>query len=232
MDYADEYAAVDRDHWWFVGRRKAISRALRRYVPPGSRLLDVGCGTGALTRELAQIYPTIGIDVSQEAVAIAAERGVAVGRYRLGDELPTDFDVVCAFDVLEHVDDDVGFAQDLRASLNPGGWLAFTVPAYRWLWGPMDELGGHRRRYTRASLLRVTHEAGIRTVHVTYFNTFLLPVILLGNLLGLPRRGRELEAPPRWLNGILSAVFSAEALLVPLVRMPFGTSILFIGRAG
>ena len=46
MDYADEYAAVDRDHWWFAGRRAAIQAALRRYLPSGSRLLDVGCGTG------------------------------------------------------------------------------------------------------------------------------------------------------------------------------------------
>jgi SAM-dependent methyltransferase len=230
MDYADEYAAVDRDHWWFAGRRVAIQAALRRYLPSGSRLLDVGCGTGGLSAELAQRYRVTGADPSPAAVAIARRRGIDAIEMQAGQPLPGGFDAACAFDVLEHVDDDVQLARQLAGAVRPDGIVAVTVPAYRSLWSAMDELGGHRRRYRLRQLGGVMAAAGIRRVHASYFNALLFPALVAGHLMGLPQKGHELEPPPKPLNRLLSSIFRAESAASARLTIPFGGSILFLGR--
>lgn len=229
MDYADEYALVDRAHWWFQGRQALIVGTLRRYVRPGSRLLDVGCGTGGLSAELARHYAVEAVDASSSAVAIARGRGVAARQIEPGAGLGTGYDVACAFDVLEHVDDDVGLVRQLEAAVRLGGMVAVTVPALPSLWGPMDELGGHRRRYRLRGLTRVMAAAGVRRVYATYFNLLLLPGMALARLAGFPRPGRELAAPVGWVNRVLRVVFTGEAHLVARVPAPLGSSILFVG---
>lgn len=231
MDYADEYAAVDRNHWWFLGRQAVILAALRRFAPVGSRLLDVGCGTGGLTAELARWYEVEAVDPSPEAVSVARGRGL--NAYLLEPERPwpAGFDLVCAFDVLEHVDDDVGMARNLAGAARDGGLVAVTVPAWQSLWGPMDDLGRHRRRYRLGGLTRVMRSADIGRIHATYFNALLFPAIVLARLVGLPRPGRELGLPPRLLNRVLGWIFASEAqLLTRAMTFPVGTSILFLGR--
>lgn len=230
MDYADEYAAVDYDHWWFAGRRAAIQAALRRYLPAGSRLLDVGCGTGGLSAELAREYRVTAADPSSSAIAIARSRGLDTIQMEPGHPLPGGFDAASAFDVLEHVDDDLELARQLAGAVRPNGIIAVTVPAYRSLWSSMDELGGHRRRYRLRPLVRLMAAAGIRPLHATYFNAVLFPALVAGHLLGLPRQGHELEPPARPLNRLLSSIFRAESAASARLTIPFGGSILFIGK--
>lgn len=227
--YADEYAAVEEDHWWFAGRRAVVLAALRRFVPSGRRILDVGCGTGGLTAALAGRYLVEAVDAVPEAVAIAARRGIRATLVAPEAPLPAGFDAVCAFDVLEHVDDDVALARRLAASARPGGRVVVTVPAFPGLWGPMDERAEHRRRYRRPGLAAVLGRAGVRPLHVGYFNTLLFPAVALGRLAGLPREGRELVRPPAALNAVARAVFAAEAPLAARVPLPIGASILYVG---
>jgi SAM-dependent methyltransferase len=220
---------VEEGHWWFAGRRAVVLAAMRRAVAPGSRVLDVGAGTGGLSSALGGRYRVHAVDPSEEAVAIARGRGLPAEVVQEGAPFPSGFDAACAFDVLEHVDDDAGLARRLAASVRPGGRVVVTVPAYRSLWGPMDERAGHRRRYRRDELLTVMAEAGIRPLHCGYFNTLLFPAVALGRLAGFPRAGRELIPPPGPLNAVLRAVFSAEASLAARLPLPVGASILFVG---
>jgi len=227
---AEAYASVEDDHWWFAGRRAIVRAALGRLLPSGSSLLDVGCGTGGLTAALAQRYRVEGVDPSPAAAAQARARGLLVHLLELGEELPRGFDAVGAFDVLEHVRDDLGLARRLTAATRRGGLVVVTVPAFPMLWGPMDETAGHVRRYRLAQLAAVMEAAGLRRVHATYFNTLLFPAYAAARLAGLPRKGRELAPPGPLVNRVLRRVLELEAPLASRLRMPVGGSILYLGR--
>jgi 2-polyprenyl-3-methyl-5-hydroxy-6-metoxy-1,4-benzoquinol methylase len=228
--YGSQFDEIERAHWWFAGRRAVILAALARFVTKGSRVLDFGCGAGGLTAELARVYAVVGVDFSAPAVAVAQGRGLDVRLLGPADTLPSGFDAVCAFDVLEHVEDDAGELRRLASSVRPGGIVMVTVPAYRLLWGRMDEVAGHVRRYRLRQLDSTMRKAGLRRVHASYFNSWLFPVVALGRLAGFPRENHEIDLPPRPLNALLRAAFSSEAPLAARLTLPFGVSILYLAR--
>jgi len=228
--WGDEIDQLEQDHWWYAGRRAVILAALRRYLGKGARVLDFGCGAGGLTQALAERYRVLGVDSSTTAIEVAHRRGINAELIGSGAPLPGGFDAVCALDVLEHLDDDAGVARGLAASTRPGGWVFVTVPAYAWLWGSMDEVAGHRRRYRLRSLCALMERVGLHRVHASYFNSILFPALAAGRLLGLPRPGHEVDTPPRAVNALLTTLFSFEAPVVSRLSVPFGTSILYVGQ--
>jgi len=226
------------DHWWFRGRRAVLQALLAHHAPPAPRrVLELGCGTGANLPLLAGFGEVQGIEDSPEARALVAPAYRA--RVRPGalpdrlDVPPGQWDWVCLFDVLEHVDDDVGALAACRALLAPGGAVIVTVPAYRWLWGPHDTLHHHRRRYTRARLLAAAAAAGLAPAHSTYFNTLLFPLAALARLkdrlLGGAPSGTD--APPAPVNAVFAALFAAEARWLRRWTLPFGVSLAAVLRA-
>lgn len=230
--YGPQLDEIERSHWWFAGRRAVILATLRRFVPQGSRILDFGCGAGGLTAELALVYDVVGVDFSAPALEVARERGLKVHLVNSSDALPTGFDAACAFDVIEHVDDDMAELRRLAAAVRPGGIVMVTVPAYRVLWGQMDNVAGHRRRYRLRGLERVVRAAGLTRLHASYFNMWLFPAIAAGRLAGFPRENHEIDLPPRPLNASLRAIFSSEAPLVARLTLPFGVSVLYVAVRG
>ncbi len=227
--WGDEIDSLEQDHWWYAGRRAVIMAALRRHLPAGASVLDFGCGAGGLTQVIGERYRVLGVDSSKTAIEVAQRRAIDAQLIESNAPLPEGFDAVCALDVLEHLDDDAGVARRLVAATRPGGLVILTVPAYSWLWGSMDEVAGHRRRYRLRSLCALMASAGLVRVHASYFNSVLFPAIALGRLLGLPRAGHEVDTPPRPINAVLSVLFQMEGPIVSRISMPFGTSILYLG---
>lgn len=149
----------------FLLRRARILTLLDR-MAPGS-LVEVGCGAGALLHELARNHrQAFGLETSENARVIAgkiaeAGQGKQVILPEVGADWENAHDLVCAFDVLEHIEDDRGTVSTWSSWLKPGGYLCVSVPAHRRRWGAGDEWAGHWRRYDRKDIERVLRKNGL-----------------------------------------------------------------------
>lgn len=232
-----EFGRLEDVHWWFTARRAIVREALSRRLPARHprRILDVGCGTGGMLRMLREFGTVEGMDASDEALSFARARAgpdVPLHRGELPGGLPPArrYDLITAFDVIEHIPDAVRALEALRAALAPGGTLVCTVPAYAFLWSKHDELNHHCRRYTRRLLSEHLGRAGFEVRWASYFNTLLFPPIALARLaqraLGRDEAGSDLAEAPPLTNRLLQTVFASERFVVPFAPLPFGVSIL------
>lgn len=232
-------AQVERDHWWFEGRRRLLRRLLAPRAP-FARALDVGCGTGANAGELARCAEhTIGIDAAAGAIGAAGRRQPHHEVLICGDAfcLPLadqSVDLVAALDLLEHLDDDQAAVGELFRVLQPGGSVIVFVPALPLLWGLQDQVSHHHRRYRRAQLAALIADAGFVVERLTYFNTLLFAPILALRLAMRAWRPRSLEnenqiGGPR-LNRALGALFRLEGPLLSRLDLPIGVSLACLAR--
>lgn len=229
---------VEEGSFWFQGRNQLILWALERYCPTAGSLLEVGCGTGYVLAGIRAKRPDMqlaGAELYVEGLAHARRRVPSADFYQLdATQIPfeEEWDVVCAFDVLEHVGDDQTFLAGLHAAARPGGRLLVTVPQHRWLWSRADDYAHHVRRYTRRELVDKVGGAGFRVERVTSFVTLLLPAMWASRL--RDRRSRAAYDPTReHVSGavapILKRTLGAEVSLIKRgVDLPVGGSLLLV----
>ena len=239
----ETFAEQEDRHWWFAGRRDVLRTVMQPHFgvaensPPKS-ILDVGCGTGGMFSLLREFGDVEGMDASQTAIAFCRSRFGDDVRLTVG-ELPECLsaigqkDAITAFDVIEHIDDDIGVLREIEKHLVPGGLFVCTVPAYPWLWSRHDEVNHHKRRYTKKLLLSRLAGAGFQVRFVSHFNAVLLPAIatvrLMQHVVGGKRSPRgDFEKTPGILNGLLHGVLSMEALLLRRTTIPFGVSLIAV----
>ena len=228
---------VEKEHWWFVSRNRILLNYIDRRLGLSreSKILDVGCGTGAMLEEFSRRYQAFGIDFSPQAIDFCRKRGLANVRVGSLDAFPRDerFDLITMFDVVEHVEDDRGLLSEAHGRLSPGGHLLVAVPAYRWLWSNHDVVLHHKRRYTRSTLALVVRQAGFRIEHLTHFNALLFPLALTrrvaGRLTG-SNTADDLEVPSPAVNSLLGGIFRLETDWIPSMTLPFGLSLLCLAQ--
>jgi SAM-dependent methyltransferase len=230
-------AEAEKYHWWFVGRRHLFARELEKAnLRRDARIIDIGTSTGSTLRMLRDLgYSRVtGIDPSDEAISYCASKGL--GRVAKGSlanlEFDDDsFDFVFATDVLEHVENDLRGLQEICRVLSPGCQALITVPAFRMLWGLQDRQALHKRRYRKKPLLDLVSAAGLHPIKAYYFNYLLFLPILLArriiDVMGL-KLSSENEINSAVLNAILNLVFQFDVRTAPVVRPPFGVSILVV----
>jgi SAM-dependent methyltransferase len=226
---------VEDRHWWFIGRRRIVESVIQSLqLPHDADILDAGCGTGGNLGLLARYGQVAGVELDATARELANQRQLGeVLPGRLPDGLPFasgSFDLVVLLDVLEHLEDDCASLTALANLLKPGGRIVLTVPAFPLLWSPHDEAHHHKRRYRAATLRAVIERAGLETAYLSYFNTWLFPLIASVRLLQrlLPPGGSELAVPAAPVNNALTTLFASEAQLIPQARLPFGVSLLAV----
>jgi SAM-dependent methyltransferase len=232
---------VEQSHWWHTGRREILASFVadicREVTDRRPRILDVGCGTGANLLMLSKYGDAEGVDVSEDALAFCRERGLEKVKLGAGEELPYEdgtFDLVTAFDVVEHMDDDLAGLTEMRRVLRPGGRVLLFVPAFMFLWGLQDDVSNHRRRYRLPELRRVLEQAGFEVERTTYANiTFFLPILFIRKLMRLTglKASTENNINVTALNGFLRRLFGTESWILRYMNLPFGVSALCVGRA-
>jgi SAM-dependent methyltransferase len=163
----------------YLVKRKVILEYLKK--SEGNRILEVGCGCGDLLHVLERRgYKGIGIDISEEALAVAAS-GLSGHNITIAlcspEDLHEEFDVVVASEVMEHYQDDVLFLQQLRSRLRDGGLLLLTVPAHMKDWGPNDDSCGHFRRYERDELSTLLNSSGFTDVNILSYGVPLYNIM-------------------------------------------------------
>jgi len=236
-----EMAAVEARHWWFTGRRRIIAQEIgRRLLPaPGvaRRVLEVGSGTGGNLELLKTFGDVEAVEPSAMARGLAERTpGVRMHDGGLPDRMPDfpdGFDLIAAFDVIEHVDEDAASIRALAGLLRPGGLIAVTVPACASLWSRHDERHHHKRRYSRQGLKDLFSQPRLEIIRLTYFNSLLFPVaasVRLAERAGLIESAGADRLPPPAVNGLLAGIFGAEAGLLRFLSPPFGLSLLLIAR--
>jgi SAM-dependent methyltransferase len=228
---------VGEKHWWFQARRAILKDQIERLgLVAHPRIYDLGCGTGHNLVMLQELGDATGIDMSAEALAHC--RALGCQKTLEGDltALPLAegvADLVVASDILEHLDNDVLGAQEIFRVLAPGGTAVITVPAFRWLWGPQDDVSHHKRRYTKKELETLLTGAGLVIHKLTYFNFFLLAPIWLGRTL-LKLSGSKVVSEntltPGALDGVLGRIFGSEAWWLRVSGFPVGVSLIAIAR--
>ena len=231
---------VEQAHWWYTGRRKILAgfveQICRQVTDRRPRILDVGCGTGANLLMLSEYGEAEGVDISEDALAFCRERGLDKVRLGAGEQLPYDdgtFDLVTAFDVVEHMDDDLAGLREMRRVLRPGGRVLLFVPTFMFLWGLQDDVSNHRRRYRLPQLRRVLEQAGFEIERTSYANiTFFLPILAMRQLMRLTgvKAESENDINVTALNGVLGSVLGAESWLLKFMNLPFGVSGLCVAR--
>lgn len=234
-----QLAALEAQNFWFRSRNKLIVWAMKRHFPTMQRYLEIGCGTGYVLAGVAQAYPAatlVGSEIFSVGLPYASSRvGIAELVQMDARHIPyvDEFDVIGAFDVLEHIkEDDQVLAAMLRA-LRPGGGIALSVPQHPWLWSAADTYACHVRRYKVAELREKVQRAGFKLEFETSFVSLLLTAMLVSRLRKQGSQQAEDEQAelrlPKWLNSTFEVVMAVEWKLIQWgVRFRLGGSRLLI----
>lgn len=239
--YFSELARLEAQNFWFRSRNQLIVWALNKYCKDFQSFLEVGCGTGFVLSGVSQAFPgatLLGSEIFTAGLGHAAARLPLVKFIQMdARNIPyrEEFDVIGAFDVLEHIEDDVTVLGEVRAALKENGFLFITVPQHGWLWSSVDEYACHVRRYSASELHTKLETVGFEIVRSTSFVSFLLPAMLLSRV---KQRHAQSSIDPadelklsRGLNAFLYKVMQAEVGLIRSgINLPIGGSRLVVAK--
>lgn len=226
---------TEQKNWWYRVRRIIIRQLINKYkLCQQPKILDVGCGTGLLLKELEGIGKVHGIDNSSLAVSFCKTRGISDVKQGDATNIPFDdcaFDIVLALDILEHVKDDYSALKEIRRVVKKQGVIIIFVPAFKFLWGKSDKISRHYRRYAKKELINLAGRNNLSILRFSYFNFFLfVPIALLRMLIRIFRIKIKSENDLKFdfINSILYGIFWCEAFLLKYTNFPFGVSMLLI----
>jgi len=216
---------------------------LQRYLADAGKLLEIGCGTGFVLAAIREALPNAklyGSELFSQALAFANERAPDATLFQLdARRMPfeNEFDGVCVFDVLEHIEEDELVLGQIYQSLKPGGRMIVTVPQHPWLWSEFDECACHKRRYQRAELKRKVQTAGFDVVRCTSFVTALLPIMTISRLWQRRRQPRPEPEMEFRLSALVNFAFEKilgveRFLITSGISFPAGGSLLLVAQRG
>jgi SAM-dependent methyltransferase len=250
--FFQEYYTLERSHWWFKARLKILENLVVKIILPktkpqaGLRILNVGVATGATTQMLQKYGEVTSVEYDAFCCSFLLEKtGIAAINGSL-TELPfanESFDLICAFDVIEHIENDKKAVEEIHRVLTKEGMYFITVPAFQLLWGKHDEVNHHMRRYKLPQLINMARNANLSIFYATYFNFWLFfPIAGVKMIMNLvPRKKKEdtsgsdfeMMKSSNMLNNLFYSIFLSESVFLnKKIKFPVGISILLLGSKG
>ena len=244
-DYVKAYLRLETTHWWFLIRQKIIVQTIGRFVKakplntPPLKILNIGVAGGFSSKWLLPFGEVCSVENDPMFLEYLLAQKIPVTNASI-TSLPyadNSFDLVCAFDVIEHVDIDEKAAQELERVCKSQGKICITVPAFQALWGSHDEANGHYRRYTQKQLLHAIQKTGnTEMLYCTYFNSLLfIPLFLFRKISAIfkkPTKKSKVDFDNFTSNGIvnkvLQIIFGIEPFLLKWIKFSFGVSLLML----
>jgi SAM-dependent methyltransferase len=221
------------DYWWYRARSEMLRTALEPYVGSPQRLLDVGSADGPSVGWLSA--PTkVSLDLDPRGLRPPSGICGSLLALPFGD---ASFEVVSAFDVIEHCDPEQDALRELHRVLAPGGRLLMSVPSYQWAWSDHDVANGHHRRYTRERAVEAVEAAGFEIRRATYGFTGVFPLFAGERAVRAVRHRltRRRTASPADVVDVPDVGPTSERILLGLCRwdqrmlahrdLPFGSSV-------
>jgi SAM-dependent methyltransferase len=241
----DRLAEIEAAHFWFVVRNELIVGLAQRYFPNAKHYLEIGCGNGAVLRALQRArnwQRIVGSDLHPRGLAYARARLPQRVEFAQLDAraIPAEaaFDLIGAYDIVEHVAEDGAVLRAMRRAIAPGGGALFAVPQHPALWSRADDIGHHQRRYRRGELERKLERNGFAVMFSSSYMSILLPLMAASRLKARFFAAgndadvfKEFKIGPR-ANRALTALLRAETrLTLAGMRWPFGGSRIVAARA-
>lgn len=240
-EYFAKLADLEKNNFWFCSRNKLILWAMRKYFLKVNSFLEIGCGTGFVLSSIEEAFPSLllyGSDVFCEGIKFAERRlKKATLLHMDARKIPfeDEFDVVGAFDVLEHIGDDELVLSQIYSATCKGGGMILTVPQHPFLWSQFDEASCHIRRYDSKELRKKVTNAGFTIIDSISFVSLLFPLMAMMRLKKrVPDDKYDIMANldiKGVKNVILEKTLDCERFLIGLgMRLPFGGSLLLVAR--
>jgi SAM-dependent methyltransferase len=238
-----DLANLEAGNYWFEARNRLLLWLADRYLPKQAAYLEIGCGTGYQLKALYKAFPEWRLSATE-----AQPEGLLFARERVGADVTlmqmdachipfeSEFDVVGAYDVIEHIEDDLCAVTEVYRALKPGGHFVVSVPQHMFLWSQFDELGFHYRRYGRGEMERLLESAGFTVIDSRSFNSLLLPVMALSRFGKRSGHAADVDVldelrVPRLLNDALGSVLQLECWASEKgVRWPAGGSRIVVAK--
>lgn len=221
---------VAPQYWWYRARSRLLAAVFLDGIPGGALLLDVGSADGPSVDWVPRATRRVDLDVDPSGLTPGGVCGSAL-------ELPfpdATFEVVSAYDVVEHFADERAIIAELGRVLRPGGRFLVSVPAYQWAWTGFDVGSGHHRRYTRARLTAALQAGGFVVERSTYAFAGTFPAFAVDRirrrLAGGGLEVADLTPVPAWLERVLLTVTGWESRVLRRRDLPFGSSVLALAR--
>ena len=234
-----ELARLESTNFWFRARNQLLIYFLRTYMPEARKFLEIGCGTGFVLAGIANAFPKLDLTGSElfvEGLPFAAKRVPSAKLFQMdATAIPyeSEFDVIGAFDVLEHIEEDERVLAQMHRALASSGSIILTVPQHRFLWSQQDEYACHVRRYEAHELRGKVQRAGFKIVRMTSFVSLLLPLMYLARR-SKREAGKDFDPTEELriggaINVALKAVLDIEIALIRAgVSLPAGGSLVMI----
>jgi ubiquinone/menaquinone biosynthesis C-methylase UbiE len=230
---------IESGNFWFKSRNKLILSLIHKYDIAGKNYLEIGCGTGFVLHAIEKAYPDMncwGSEIYTEGLKYTKKR---IKRAKLiqmdATRIPfqNQFNLTGAYDVIEHIQDDVRVLNEAYKALLPGGHIIITVPQHPFLWSSADEYACHKRRYTKRELKEKLQKAGFDILMMGSYTSLLFPLMLVSRMnMKNHKYNPDSEFQlPKWLNKLFEYILKIEINLTLLgIHFPFGGSLIAIAQ--